>query len=181
MINNLSSRRSILIRAVAGTAATAIPVAASSLVGGQPDDELLALGRECDALYARYFELRTAMAPHWEEYHRRRELLKAAERRGELDSATFTDQLMRIMEDCGIANDGLDDLTDAMDAPHRRIMAVSVHTVEGLAIKARAAAFSCEHFWDVSFADADWDRKHVRSLVEAVLMLAGQPLPFPAK
>ena len=53
------SRRSILARAVAGTAATAIPVAASALVAPEPlDAELLALGSELEPIFAEYLALK---------------------------------------------------------------------------------------------------------------------------
>jgi len=41
-----------------------------------------------------------------------------------------------------------DDITDAMEAPMRRIMALPATTLAGLAVKARVARFACFDFYE---------------------------------
>jgi hypothetical protein len=68
------------------------------------------------------------------------------------------------------------DITDAMDEPARKIMALPAVTIAGLAVKAKAAAFACSHFYRAErLRDADWDHQHVRTLIDAVLVMAGHP------
>jgi hypothetical protein len=40
---------------------------------------------------------------------------------------------------------------------------------DGLAVKARVARFSCEHYWDEPEEDLDWDELMARKLIDAVL------------
>jgi hypothetical protein len=56
------------------------------------------------------------------------------------------------------------------------MMALPAFTPAGLAVKARAAAFACSHFYRAELRDADWDHQHVRTLIDGVLGLAGEPL-----
>lgn len=62
----------------------------------------------------------------------------------------------------------LDLISDDMDVPMRAIMRLPAKTPAGLAVKARAARFACEHYWGKA-ADADWDHLNARALIDAVL------------
>ena len=65
-----------------------------------------------------------------------------------------------------------------VDAHYRQIMAVPVHTLDGLRAKAVAAIHMAgPRLWDGSVDDADWDKKGVRALIEAVCTLTGLDIP----
>jgi hypothetical protein len=56
------------------------------------------------------------------------------------------------------------------------IMATPAQTIVGLAVKARHAAYVLSGYWDEPLEKADWDRRAVRLLIEAVCHVAGRPL-----
>lgn len=56
------------------------------------------------------------------------------------------------------------------------IMATPAHTIVGLGVKARHAAYVLSGYWDEPLEKADWDRRAVRLLIEAVCHVAGRPL-----
>jgi hypothetical protein len=56
------------------------------------------------------------------------------------------------------------------------IMATPAQTVVGLGVKARHAAHVISEYWTESLEKADWDRRAVRLLIEAVCVVAGRPL-----
>jgi hypothetical protein len=58
------------------------------------------------------------------------------------------------------------------------IMAASAHTVAGLGVKARHAAYVMSEYWNGPIDRIDWDARAVRLLIEAVCKSAGTPLPF---
>ena len=120
-----------------------------------PDAELLALGKQVDQLERQYHEVMERDRPRIE---RELQLLEAQEPFEKLD------------EEFGPQSrpDALD-ILDTMDAPIRRIMALPVTTLAGLAVKARVARFSCEHFWDEPEEDLDWHELMARKLIDAVL------------
>jgi hypothetical protein len=49
------------------------------------------------------------------------------------------------------------------------------HSLAGLAVKARAAAFAQSQLWDEPFDDLDCGPKTTRALIEAVFSAAGLP------
>ena len=55
-------------------------------------------------------------------------------------------------------------------------MATSAQTVVGLGVKARHAAYVISEYWAEPLEKTDWDRRAVRLLIEAVCVVAGQPL-----
>ena len=120
-----------------------------------PDVELLALGKQFDQFERQYQQVMERDRPRIE---RELQLLEAQERSEKLD------------EEFGPQSrpDALD-ILDMMDAPTRRIMALPTTTLAGLAVKARVARFSCEHFWDEPEEDLDWDELMARKLIDAVL------------
>jgi hypothetical protein len=120
-----------------------------------PDAELLALGKQVDQLERQYHEVMERDRPRIE---RELQLLEAQEPFEKLD------------EEFGPQSrpDALD-ILDTMDAPIRRIMALPVTTLAGLAVKAQVARFSCEHFWDEPEEDLDWHELMARKLIDAVL------------
>jgi hypothetical protein len=120
-----------------------------------PDVELLALGKQFDRLERQYHEVMERDRPRIE---RELQLVEAQERPDKVD------------EEFGPQSrpDALD-ILDMMDAPTHRIMALPATTLAGLAVKARVARFSCEHFWDEPEEDLDWHELMARELIDAVL------------
>jgi hypothetical protein len=119
------------------------------------DVELLALGKQFDQLERQYHEVMERDRPRIE---RELQLLEAQEPSEKLDQE-FGPQGRP---------DALD-ILDMVDVPMRRIMALPATTLAGLAVKARVARFSCEHFWDEPEEDLDWDELMARKLIDAVL------------
>ena len=58
------------------------------------------------------------------------------------------------------------------------IMSAPAHTVAGLGVKARHAAYVMSEYWNEPIDRIDWDARAVRLLIEAVCKIAGTPLPF---
>jgi hypothetical protein len=58
----------------------------------------------------------------------------------------------------------------------RAIMATPAQTVVGLGVKARHAAYVISEYWAEPLEKADWDRRAVRLLIEAVCVVAGRAL-----
>jgi hypothetical protein len=58
----------------------------------------------------------------------------------------------------------------------RAIMATPAQTVVGLGVKARHAAYVISEYWAEPLEEADWDRRAVRLLIDAVCVVAGRPL-----
>jgi hypothetical protein len=58
------------------------------------------------------------------------------------------------------------------------IMRTHAHTIAGLGVKARHAAYVMSQHWEVPIDRIDWDAQAARLLVEAVCDLAPRPLPF---
>jgi hypothetical protein len=119
------------------------------------DLELLALGKQFDQLERQYHAVMERDRPRIE---RELQLLDAQEPSEKLD------------EEFGPQSrpDALD-ILDMMDAPIRRIMALPATASAGLAVKARVARFSCEHFWNEPEEDLDWHELMARKLIDAVL------------
>jgi hypothetical protein len=173
-----SSRRALLTSAVAAaalTGAAGVDMAAIAANHGN-DAELLQLGRKMDALSTQYWRILELDAPWREGYNALVDEFRQRHKDGEKpNGAEFLARLKEIEDRYRQTNPSADDVTDAMDGPARRIMALPAHSIAGLAVKARAAAFACSHFYGSEFRDADWDHMHVRTLIDAVLAMAGQP------
>jgi hypothetical protein len=58
------------------------------------------------------------------------------------------------------------------------ILATPARTINGLAVKARHAAYVMSEYWEAPINQLDWDARTVRLLIEAVCNFAGTPLPF---
>jgi hypothetical protein len=58
----------------------------------------------------------------------------------------------------------------------RAIMATPAQTVVGLGVKARHAAYVISEYWAEPLEKAEWDRRAMRLLIEAVCVVAGRPL-----
>ena len=60
----------------------------------------------------------------------------------------------------------------------RAIMQTPAHTIAGLGVKARHAAYVMSQYWEAPLDRIDWDAQAIRQLIEAVCKLAHKPLPF---
>ncbi|MGA7807540.1 hypothetical protein [Bradyrhizobium sp.] len=60
----------------------------------------------------------------------------------------------------------------------RAIMQTPAHTMAGLSVKARHAAYVTSQYWEAPIDKLDWDARVVRLLIEAVCDFARTPLPF---
>lgn len=60
----------------------------------------------------------------------------------------------------------------------RAIMAAPAHTIVGLGVKARHAAYVMSQYWEEPTDKIDWEAQTIRLLVEAVCDVAGTPLSF---
>jgi len=65
-----------------------------------------------------------------------------------------------------------------LDPIERAIMTTPAHTIAGLGVKARHAAYVVSEYWEQPVDKVDWEAKAVRLLIEAVCELARVPLPF---
>jgi len=63
-----------------------------------------------------------------------------------------------------------------LEPVERAIMATPAETVVGLGVKARHVAYVISEYWAEPLEKADWDRRAVRLLIEAVCVAAGRPL-----
>jgi hypothetical protein len=135
---------------IGGTgAATALGEALPSVAGHSGDEELLALWRQIEPIAARC-----------------RELSKMQDR-----VTAEIEALHGKLHDIGCQIEACDS-TELIE----RIMALPAHTLAGLAVKARVAAIECSNYWTAGDG-AGWSDKNARAVIEAVLRLAGEPLP----
>lgn len=65
-----------------------------------------------------------------------------------------------------------------LDPIERAIMAIPAHTIAGLGVKARHAAYVMSQYWEEPVDQIDWEAKTVRLLIEAVCEVARMPLAF---
>ena len=60
----------------------------------------------------------------------------------------------------------------------RAIMAAPAHTIIGLGVKARHAAYVMSQYWEEPTDRIDWEAQIIRLLIEAVCSVARTPLSF---
>jgi hypothetical protein len=60
------------------------------------------------------------------------------------------------------------------------IMATPAHTIVGLGVKARHAAYVMSQYWEKPIDQIDWEARAVRLLIEAVCDVARTPSAFRA-
>ena len=134
---------------------------------GEEDEVLLALEREFEALAREIAILmRTAVPPYGSDA-------------APVNSGHGGFKLAR-------ADDGTDGSTTQLEhieaalarlePIERAIMTIPAYTVVGLGVKARHAAYVISEYWDEPLEKADWHRRAVRLLIEAVSTVAGRPL-----
>lgn len=72
----------------------------------------------------------------------------------------------------------LETILARLDPLERAIMATPAHSIAGLGVKARHAAYVMSQYWEEPVDQIDWEAKAVRLLIEAVCDVACVPLPF---
>jgi hypothetical protein len=65
-----------------------------------------------------------------------------------------------------------------LDPIERAIMATPAHTIAGLGVKARHAAYVTSQYWSEPIDKIDWEVRAVQLLIEAVCNVARAPLLF---
>jgi hypothetical protein len=72
----------------------------------------------------------------------------------------------------------IESVLSRLEQIERNIMLTPAHTIMGLGVKARHAAYLTSEYWSAPIDRIDWDAKAVRLLIEAVCKFAQMPLPF---
>ena len=152
-------------RAVLAGAATLPALTLPAIAANEPDAELLAIGRQYDALVLVYEDARRRSEP-WIAAQQR--VLSGLSKRPHTDAETMA-ALEQVEREFPVAFPDCDDAMDATYAPACRIMALPATTIAGLAVKARLAKFSAFQLWETAEEDQDWDKLAVRKLIDSIL------------
>jgi hypothetical protein len=115
------------------------------------------------------------------------QLVAAQEAKGELIASS--DQLRALPDSAsggGTENASVsDDQAEHVDAIlarlypiERAIMAAPAHSIVGLGVKARHAAYVMSQYWEEPTDKIDWEARAIRLLIEAVCDVAHTPLSF---
>jgi hypothetical protein len=163
--------------AAAGTAVAA-PIDTDADAEPDADVELLEVGEQLIALYERETELLKILDPYREEYDERLEAIVMSK----ADRARKRELETELRQEMGPEFIAADEeharIVEAMDEPERRMFTLPAHTIDGLVLKAALAAYQNSELWSVPFNDLDREDNFFRSLIEAVFVFAGHPLPF---
>jgi hypothetical protein len=76
------------------------------------------------------------------------------------------------------ATQRIESVLSRLEEIERGIMLSSAHTIVGLGVKARHAAYVTSEHWNAPTDRIDWDAQAIRLLIEAVCRMAHMPLPF---
>jgi len=172
-----TSRRAILAGAVA--------MPAAALAVQNPDAELIDLGNKLAAAWPEHARLSRASfessQSDWiaareasgipfcvRQGHPNLEHLNAADRR-----RAFAAWEALAKSRGGASEDALDAHYGYTDGLVRRMAELPAATLAGLAAKAMAAAHYNSDLWDAEPKALDWDKEHIRRLIDAVLSAAG--------
>jgi hypothetical protein len=152
-------------RAVMAGAAVLPALALPAIAANHPDAELLALGKQREALVAIYEDAKRRSRPNWDAQERAfTDLPKRPHTNQEIVAV-----MEQIDREFPIANPDPDEASDAMAEPDRRIMALPARTISGLAVKARLVKFSYSELWDEPEGKLDWEKLTVRKLIDSIL------------
>lgn len=161
-------RRALVTTALAGaTAIAATAIATRQAASAGADAELLELGKQLDALMARYELAQERWRPHSKAWAR--ELAKMRETVPNSQEA-WDAAWARVDAAYPIDHETPDDVLAGADDLCLAITELPATTIEGLGVKARLTRFN--RMWDSSWDGGDWEHMAVRQLVEAVEALA---------
>jgi hypothetical protein len=138
------------------------------------DAELVKLGEALADLSPAYF---AALDEVNEKGDRAHEL--AYDRAGGRTSA-FSSELDRADAETGTdkAWEKYDSLDKQTDIIARKMMRIPARTAAGLRAKTILAMHTCRWLWNKPFDDLDWDKKGMRSLIEAVCSVMALEAPM---
>lgn len=169
-----SSRRAFLKAgaALGSVAALAIPFLSKAKAGSHPDAELLRLGAHFEREHAVLLDLKAQEAAFEDIFE------TELERRGLAPTETTMTAFWALRAETGFeeAVARSSKQFDRMDAVTATIRAIQAATLEGLAVKVRAAAYDC-HF-SLSFhippEDMDWQEQCFFGLMREVERMAAE-------
>ncbi|MGA7806404.1 hypothetical protein [Bradyrhizobium sp.] len=128
------------------------------------DSALLALERQFNEVAADLFGLQ-----HARDALAACSVSRSSEPRSELLGAEYSEE---------VRTRQLETILARLDPIERAIMATPAHSIAGLGVKARHAAYAMSQYWVGPVDQIEWEAKAVRLLIEAVCEVAGVPLPF---
>jgi hypothetical protein len=176
-MSNLSRRS--LVASAAALPALALPaVATAQCYPVEPDAELIKLAET----YERIFRIRAPLAADYNErwgnaIDEARE--RVANLSGPERSKMYDVEMARLWVESGSekANEKVEPLNDQLYDLALKIMDAPVQTAAGLRARVALVANAYPDLWDAPPKDLDWDRRVVRSLIEAICSLGGFALP----
>jgi hypothetical protein len=128
------------------------------------DSALLTLERQFNEVAADLFAVQRAR-DEWAACS----VSRSSEPRGELLRPEYSEEVRTRQVESILAR---------LDPIERAITAIPAHTIAGLGVKARHAAYVVSQYWEEPVDQIDWEAKAVRLLIEAVCEVARMPLPF---
>jgi hypothetical protein len=172
MSKTLNRRTALAL--VASLPATTVPAAALGNI--RPDAELIALGKQFDALDRQYTDARRRQDPIDKAFRRLIHTHRPNQPSTLSDERAFYQGLWDQAEaECGgPVKPHPDDISEQIGPLTTTIIDIPASTIEGLAVKARVARHACWHFYETSDEDADWDHQMARGLIDAVLKAAAR-------
>lgn len=151
------SRRKIMTN-IAFMSGAALVTSVSQLNADQMDSRLIKLGRQLEPFYAEMLLLESRRRPN----------------NARFEASGRSDAIWEALGDDSIEG-RIEDLLNETDDLIQTILICPAESVIGIAVKARASAFSQQRLWHRAFDLLDWDEKLLRSLIEAALAAGGSP------
>ncbi len=74
--------------------------------------------------------------------------------------------------------ENVDAILECLYPIERAIMTAPAHSIVGLGVKARHAAYVMSQYWEEPTDKIDWEAQAIRLLIEAVCDVARTPLSF---
>jgi hypothetical protein len=150
----------------------------------QADAQLLALLRKFEPIYDEYRVLApivgAAVRRREQEIARRTGIPAHVGFRSEAEAALHLEEWKRVDTEMPCTNaliKQLEAVDVRLDPIIDAIQATPARTLAGVAVKARAAAYTIEECWRKPQDELDWQETVLRDLIEGVCALAGVDLP----
>jgi hypothetical protein len=143
-----------------------LPLADSRTTPEADDSPLLALEKQFDVISAELLAAKSAGA------HRAR---RPAQPPGRLIADRPVGAHNHYDE---VATQQIEAILARLSPIERAIMQTPAHTIAGLGVKARHAAYVMSHYWEAPIERIDWEARAMRLLIEAVCDFANTQLPF---
>ena len=173
------TRRMFLGRTAAASAASAVVVVPA--LAGDADADLLALGRKFEPLYSEFLATHPAYLAMYEEWEKEAHELFGSgwKPTNTSDLKTMWAERDRIGAERGYEAISFahEDLIGRIDEISRSIIEAPSSTVQGLAVKARAAACYRPDYWDQPREEMDWSEYVAPVLIENICAVAAAAPP----